>query len=187
MIPAELFQKAVPACPCRAAYPELKDIRILARCPLCGGAVHRERADKWRCPVCMTAPLPLTDSSLIRQVTVLLQMLQREPDIVTAMEEPRNEEAIQAAQAAFTAQLEQPEFDEQAASIAALSLASARLNALSASDYETLRIRRLLEQSESGPGLDTELLVQITAAILPDTDGTVRLKLKNGQMIERNR
>lgn len=185
IVPEELFQKIVPAFSGRAEHPELKHIRMLARCPFCGGAVRRERMDQWRCPACMTAPLPLTDGSLIRQVTGLLQMLQAEPDIITAPEELPDNEAVQEAQAGFARQLEQPDFDEQAAKTAALSLASARLNALSSADYETTRIRYLLERAEDGTGLDTGLLREIAAAVLLYPDGRVGMQLKNHQVIER--
>ena len=74
------------------------------------------------------------------------------------------------------------QFDGKAKSI---SLASARFNALGSEDYETMRIQYILTRTEQNGGLDIELLRQITSAILIHPNGAVSLKLKNGQIIEK--
>lgn len=76
-------------------------------------------------------------------------------------------------------------FNESEAKAKAISLASARFNALGSEDYETMRIQYILTRAGQNGGLDTELLRQITSAILIHPDGAVSLKLKNGQIIER--
>lgn len=49
----------------RREHPEIKDIRILARCAACGGPVRRERKNVWRCPHCMAEAAHITDKRLM--------------------------------------------------------------------------------------------------------------------------
>ena len=81
--------------------------------------------------------------------------------------------------------MEKTEFDEGAAKSAAFALVSAQFNAIDSSDYETMRIQYILEQTEPHDGLDTGLLRQITSAILIHPNGSVSLRLKNSQIMER--
>ena len=68
----------------------------------------------------------------------------------------------------------------------ALTLASAQFNALDSSDYETMRLQYILEQTEPHDGLNTDLLRQVTSAILIRPSGAVSLQLKNHQIMERS-
>ena len=85
----------------------------------------------------------------------------------------------------FTLTFNEPLFDAAHARALAITLASARFDALGSEDYETIRIRRLISGAQPCGDLDAELLRQITAAILIHPDGAVSLKLKNGQTIGR--
>ena len=65
----------------------------------------------------------------------------------------------------------------------AYALAAARLNAIGSEDYETLRIKEVL--TSEIPLHD--LLKSIASAVLIRLDGSVGLRLKNGQTIERSK
>lgn len=73
--------------------------------------------------------------------------------------------------------------EEEKAKNAAYALAAARLNAIGSEDYETLRIKEAL--TSGMPPHD--LLKSIASAVLIRLDGSVGLRLKNGQTIERSK
>jgi len=192
IITPEAFQRVKAAKPDVSgtiSHPELKDIRILARCGLCRGPMQRERKDYWRCPHCMGSPAHIKDDYLMLCVDRLLRRLRDQTDIANPSPAPHAEcesETVQQAQASFAAELDKPEFDEDAAQSAALALAAARFDTLSSRDYETMRIRYTLDHAERADGLDTALLRQIAAAVLIHPTGAVSLQLKNKQIIERS-
>ena len=73
--------------------------------------------------------------------------------------------------------------EEETAKSTAYALAAARLNAIGSEDYETLRIKEVL--TSEIPLHD--LLKSIASAVLIRLDGSVGLRLKNGQTIERSK
>lgn len=167
--------------------PEIKDIRILARCAACHGPMRRERKDNWFCPSCAGTFAKIRDNNLIQCVVHLLDRLRERPDAVLPSPAPDGEnETIRCAQARFAEAMDAPEFDEGAAKAAALALAAAQLDALGSADYEAMRIQYILARSEQADGLDVELLRQITAAVLIHPSGAVSLELKNGQTTGRS-
>ena len=190
IVTQESFQHA------RAAKPEvsgarscaeIKDIRILARCGLCHGPMRRTRQNYWLCPHCMDSPASIQDDYLIQCVTQLLRTLCEHPEAMAlSPAAPADNEAVQTAQDRFSQEMEKTEFDEGAAKSAALALASAQFNALNSSDYETMRLQYILEQTEPHDGLDTDLLRQVASAILIHSTGEVSLRLKNNQIVERS-
>jgi len=187
IITAEMFGCRVPNSVGRLNLPQIKDIRILARCRMCGEPVRRERENTWRCPHCMMSAVPTTDQRLIDAVAELLQELCNHPDMVSSPTSPDDESAsILAAENELAHALEATEFDEATARAKALSLAAARFDTLGSKDYETMRIQHLLAGAEPSAELDTTLLRQITSAILISPAGEVRLKLKNKQIVERS-
>ena len=187
IIPAEMFGCRVPNAAGRLNLPQIKDIRILARCGVCGEPVRRERENTWRCPHCMASAVPTTDQQFIDAVAELLQGLCGHPDMVRIPASPDDDDSgVLAAENELAHELEAVEFDEAAAKTKALSLAAARFDALGSEDYETMRIQHILAQMEPSAELNTVLLRQITSAILISPTGEVRLKLKNKQIVERS-
>lgn len=187
IVTAERFGSWKPSTSGRLNLPQIKDIRILARCGVCGEPVRRERENTWRCPHCMMSAVPTTDQRFIDAVAELLRELCSHPDMVVIPDsENKERNTILAAENGLAHELEAAGFDESTASAKALSLAAARFNALSSEDYETMRIQHLLAQAEPSAELDTVLLRQITSAVLISPTGEVRLKLKNRQIVERS-
>lgn len=181
------FQRRKPTASGKLNNPQIKDIRILARCAVCGKTMQRERTDTWRCPHCMTSAVNSTDKRLMDSVAELLQGLCRHPDSVVSLPAADMEsDYILAAKDSFTHELEHEEFDEATARAKAISLAVARFDALGSEDYETMRIQYILARAEQNGGLDTALLRQITSAILIFPTGEVSLRLKNRQIIKRS-
>lgn len=187
IIPLESFQRATAAKPDvsgTADRPEIKDIRILARCAQCGEPMRRMRKNYWYCSNCMDSPSKIKDEALILCVERLLRGLREHPETISPAPVAESEnEAVRTAQDLLARELEQAEFDEAAAKAQAIALASARFDALGSGDYETMRLRYLLNGAEPGGGLDAALLRQVAAAVLIHPSGAVSLKLRNGQTI----
>ena len=187
IVTSEMFSNRKPAASGRLNLPQIKDIRILARCGVCGEPVRRERENAWRCPHCMMSAVPIMDQRLIDAVAELLRALCVHPDIVGPPTSTGDENTtVLVAENELAHALEAAEFDEAASSAKALSLAAARFDALGSEDFETMRIQHLLAGTEPSAELDTTLLRQITSAILISPTGEVRLKLKNRQIVERS-
>ncbi len=167
ILTADAFQRRKPAASGKLNHPQIKDVRVLARC--------------------MTSAVNSTDKRLMDSVAELLQGLCRHPDAVVSLPAADMEsEGILAAKDSLTHELENGEFDEATARAKAISLAAARFDALGSEDYETMRIQYILARAEQNGGLDTALLRQITSAILIFPTGEVSLRLKNRQIIKRS-
>ncbi len=188
IITLEAFQQAQAAKPVvsgKIDRPESKAIRMLARIVLCDLPRRGERKDNWHRPFCVDSFTKVKDDDLIMSVEQQLQRLHSQPDtIFLSPASDVESETIQSAQDKFIHEMDKPEFDEDAAKAAALALASTRFDALGSEDYETMQIRHTLDHAEQTDGLDTELLRQITKAILIHPSGVVRLQLKNGQILK---
>ena len=186
VMPEEFGNRKTDACGKRE-HPEIKDIRILSRCAVCGGPVRRERKNVWHCPHCMAEAAHITDKRLMDSTAGLLNALCESPDMVKFIPAGDAEDQhITDLRDSFAQELDRPDFSESTARSQAIALTAAQFNALGSEDYETMRIQRLLSQAELSDGLDTSLLRQITSAILLRSNGAVSLKLKNGQIFERS-
>lgn len=188
IIPPESFRRATAAKPDvsgTANHSEIKDIRVLARCARCHEPMRRMRKNDWRCPHCTEAHAKIRDKNLILCVTQLLRHLREHPEIIApAPASNGDSEAVQVAQEGLAHELERTEFDEAAAKAQVIALASARFNALGSGDYETMRLRHLLDSATPCDDLDTALLRQTASAVLIHPSGAVSLKLRNGQTLE---
>ena len=67
----------------RLERPEIKDIRILARCAQCGEPMRRMRKNDWRCPHCTDIPAKIRDENLILCVAQLLRGLRERPETIS--------------------------------------------------------------------------------------------------------
>lgn len=188
IIPPESFRRATAAKPDvsgTANRPEIKDIRVLARCARCHKPMRRMRKNDWRCPHCTEDHAKIRDENLTLCVTQLLRHLREHPESIAPIPASEGEsDAVQAVQERLACELERTEFDEAAAKAQVIALASARFNALGSGDYETMRLRHLLDSAKPCDDLDTTLLRQVTAAVLIHPSGAVSLKLRNGQTLE---
>ena len=186
VMPEEFGNRKADACG-RREHPEIKDIRILARCAVCGDAMRRERKNVWLCPRCMAEAAHITDKCLMDSTAGLLSALREFPDIVRFTPAGDAEDQhIADLRDSFAQELDKPDFCESTARSQAIALTAAQFDALGSEDYETMRIQRLLSQAEPRDSLNTVLLRQITSAILLRSNGAVGLKLKNGQIFERS-
>lgn len=74
--------------------------------------------------------------------------------------------------------------DMDAAQKQILNLASARYQAIDPGDYETEKLRRIFQQREPMPELDADLIRKTVSTVQIDSNGSVKLILKNKQSIQ---
>lgn len=168
--------------------PNVREVRKLARCAMCGGrikiyALHRGWI-WWNCEDCGGMSKAAVTAQVMAQIETIWQMMQRNECVIT---EPRGEKAQDATVAEARRRLDEAlnreDFDEQDAEQLAMDLAAARFAAISSERYETCRINYELAHSDKTSGINIALLKSIASAILIHPDGCVSIRLKNGQLI----
>lgn len=166
-----------------------KAIRQISVCSECGGRLTfsaTNRAwERWNCPSCGQLTAQVITPRIKEGLIMILSGMCQTPELLKTPSDDFRQDGIAQMESTFEKMLNTPDFQEDEAKVKALALAAARFDALGSGDYETMRIQRLLAEAEPSGGLNIGLLRQITAAVLIHPDGTVSLKLKNGQIIEK--
>lgn len=122
-----------------------------------------------------------------RQVLHLLNGLVEHPELVQVPIEPMQSRAkMVVLQKKLDDTLAQQPINEELARQLIRDLAAAEYDTISSAEYETERIRRLFLNAEMTEELNDSLLQKCVSKVLVSTDRTARLKMKNGQIIERS-
>lgn len=120
------------------------------------------------------------------EVLALLNKLIRSQSLIQSPNTPSgNTPAVTTLEAAVDDLLRQLPVDEDQAEKASFALAVARYEALGSEEYETQRLRHLFRGRETMNRLDAELVRQSIHSITVDGNGTVKIRLKNNQIIGR--
>ena len=163
------------------SYPKLVDISLFE-------AAAEKRQTKQRLPertpaqkalkrVCSKLPTP----EIEQQVTHLLGRLVEQPERIMQPERT-SKPTYTNTQAELDEVLNAQPLDEDAARSLICKLAQEQYDAIGNEEYETERLRRLFAAFECTAELNAELLQSAVSAVLV-TRQTVRLQLKNGQII----
>lgn len=75
--------------------------------------------------------------------------------------------------------------DEERARAVLQQIAVAEYERIDSREYETYRMQRVFRKEQPGKELDTRLIAITISAVLVDSNGKVKIKLKNDQVIER--
>ena len=166
------------------SHPKLVDIKLFE-------AAAEKRQTKQRLPertpaqkalkhICSKTPT----SEIEQQVTHLLGRLAEQPERIT---QPGKQSAPihSTTQAELDDILNTQPLDEDAARSLICKLAQEQYDAIGNEEYETERLRRLFTAFEFTAELNAELLQSTVSAVLV-TRQTVRLQLKNGQIIGKD-
>ena len=119
-----------------------------------------------------------------RIVTELLNELIRCPDRVRPATSQQAAAACGKTREELTSALERQPIDEDNARALLLQLAAAQYDAIGSTEYETVRLRRLLTGRKPMTELDSGVLQSAVSKIVI-TNKCVTVTLKNGQTIER--
>lgn len=165
-------------------YPKLVDIKLFE-------AAAAKRQTKQRLPertpaqkvlkrICTKPPTP----EIEQQVTHLLGRLSEQPERI---KQPETAPAIMQTdtQRKLDDMLNTQPLDEEDARKLIFQLAQEQYDAIDNAEYETERLRRLFAAFECTAELDAELLQSVVSAVLV-TRQTVRLQLRNGQIVGKD-
>ena len=166
------------------SYPRLVDIKLfeaaVEKRQTKQRLLERTPAQKALKRVCSKPPTP----EIEQQVTHLLGRLAEQPERITQPEK-QLPPIHSSTQAELDDVLNTQPLDEDAARSLICKLAQEQYDAIGNEEYETERLRRLFTAFECTAELNAELLQSAVSAVLV-TCQTVRLQLKNGQIIGKD-
>lgn len=163
----------------------VKNMRALVHCSSCGGPMLRNVRANWRCPDCMDTSVKVTDENLMMSVTELIVELKEHAFDIEIPSAFSDSDVVHVLETELEQELDRDKLDEATAKQKAIGLAAAHFNTLNSADYETMQLKYMLSNKEQDGELDTDLLFDITSAILIHPSGAISLKLKGGQIITR--
>ena len=166
------------------SYPKLVDIKLFE-------SAAEKRQTKQRLPertpaqkalrrICTKPPTPEIEQQVMR----LLGRLAEQPERIT-QPETASAPRYSSTQAELDSVLNTKPLDEEAARSLIFHLAQEQYEAIGNAEYETERLRRLFAAFKCTAELNAELLQGAVSAVLV-TRQTVRLQLKNGQIIGKD-
>lgn len=121
-----------------------------------------------------------------QEVLRLLNRAIEDPAYIKAPDsEPMDSSNIQELQRELDAIMVCKPIDEDAAHKLIQAIAAAQYGAISSCEYETVRLQQIFTRYQPMTELDAKLLQVSVAAILVHSDGSLQIKLKNNQVIER--
>lgn len=165
----------------KAGYPQIIEPEALAAAAEKRAVRAQDQTPKTNKVMRRLCRQPVTDV-VERQVTDLLHTLIQEPKLIQA---PKRSDSKMpsASQTELDKALEQQPIDEELAGQLLLQLIAEQYSMLGDAEYEALRLRRAFEAASCGEDV-SELLKDTVAEIIVERQ-TVKLRLKNGQIIER--
>lgn len=159
-----------------------------AYCACCGAKLTRlpnqKGHERWKCDSCGAISHKVRDTHIITSVTAVLATLYGVS--LQSIQAPRQSLDTMRLQNELDRVINDPSRDEAQTKALIMELAAARYALIGNSEYETERIRRILKETMPTDGLNAELFGEIVSSVIVSPDGTVALKLKNEQIIERN-
>ena len=165
----------------KAGYPQIIEPEALTSAAEKRAVRARDQTPKTNKVMRRLCRQPVTDV-VERQVTDLLHALIQDPELIQAPKQSENAKHS-ALQTALDKALEQQPIDEDLAGQLLLQLIAEQYSMLGNEEYETLRLCRAFEAARCSEDV-SELLKETVAEIIVERQ-TVKLRLKNGQIIER--
>ncbi len=121
-----------------------------------------------------------------REVLSILNRLAENPDLISTPEEKRPpSDKLDTLKGELEALLMELPVDEEQARNKLMELAAAMYESIDPREYETRRLRELFRQEQMREELDGTLIEKTVSSVLVDSNGNVKIKLKNDQMIGR--
>ena len=145
-------------------------------------------------------PAPKTEAQIVlrkkcdRKITVhmelevlyLLNSLAGDPERIAMPQSLKaNSLRLDALKAELEGLITQLPVDEGRTRDVLQEIAAAMYEAIDPREYETYRMRRVFQKEEPRNELDANLIAMNISAVLVDSNGNVRIRLKNDQIIER--
>lgn len=121
-----------------------------------------------------------------QEVLHLLNCLAGHPERIFAPEPPKPAcPRLEVLEKELEVLLAQLPVDEDAARDKMMELAAVMYEAIDSREYETYRMRRVFEKEQPRSELSKDLIVKNISAVMVSSNGIVKIKLKNEQILER--
>lgn len=174
--------------------PEVAALKGKVTCGVCGSAYERildsRVGEKWRCknPEC-SATVKITDALLIGQSADLLNLAIQNPVIIEIPPielRPRDIEVTRLTNE-INRELDKTDCDEEYVKILIMARAAAQYGICPDGLLPKMarELRAMFESRELSAEFNTELFGYAVDAVVVQPDGTVSLKLKNGQRLNK--
>lgn len=122
-----------------------------------------------------------------RQVLDLLNGLTGHPEQITAPPSVEKTFSTVQLQRELEIILERQPINEEEAKQLIFTVAAEKYRGIGSEEYETVRLKQIMEQTAPGRELDAELLRNTVSEIHISATGNIRIQLKNNQIIERGK
>ena len=120
------------------------------------------------------------------EVLYLLNCLARNPERIVTPQPPRgHSQRLDALKSELEELISQLPVDEIRAREVLQEIASEMYIEIDPREYETQRMRRAFQKEEPRSELDANLTAMNISAVLVDSNGKVKIRLKNDQIMER--
>lgn len=120
------------------------------------------------------------------EVLYLLNCLINHPERIESPRQPAvNAEQLRILEAELEELLTQLPVDEEKAKQLIFRIAVVRYEEIDPNEYETYRMREVFQQEDPKTILDENLVAMNVSAVIVDSKGNVKVRLRNGQVIER--
>ena len=125
-------------------------------------------------------------SHIEHEVLYLLNHLAAHPERIVTPKPPKApSQRLKELQSELDELIHQLPVDEERAWEVLQEAAAAMYEAMDPREYETQRMRRMFQKEEPRSELDANLIAANISAVIVDSDGNVKIRLKNEQIIER--
>ena len=120
------------------------------------------------------------------EVLYLLNCLARNPERIVTPQTPReHSQRLDALKAELEELISQLPVDENRAREVLREIAAEMYADIDPREYETQRMRRVFQKEEPRSELDANLIAMNISSVLVDSNGKVKIRLKNDQIVER--
>ena len=120
------------------------------------------------------------------EVLYLLNRLAAHPERISTPNPPKSPPPrLKALKSELEELISQLPVDEERAWAVMQEVAAAMYEAMDPREYETQRMRRVFQKEEPRSELDAKLIDANISAVMVDSNGNVKIRLKNDQTIER--
>ena len=183
LVELTLFEQAEACRPQPVEWPNetVLCVRRLGRCAHCGETPKYHGSERWSCPCCsVSGKIP----DLTKQVFALLPTASDRLQVPEM--QPQEPFRLAALHSELDKLLKKQPCDEDTAKALVYRIATAEYDQIGSAEYETQRLKRLFETAEPCKKPDVQYIKETIAAVLVNRDGGISIRLKNGQIIERN-
>lgn len=166
-------------------------LKIPVFCETCGERMHRRQDNrlkvrqKWICTNCSTI-IGLPDEILLKEITELLNILIERPDLVAIEPVNRNpNERIISINKDIENLLDASNVNRELLRTKIMELVSVKYDGISSIPYIARQLKADLEKASPLLTFSADLCNRIVQSVYIRTDGTLSLKLINGQLIAK--